>query len=149
MEQGGIRNSVLEAHMPCESSSQLSNATNGLYPIRELVVIKKSGNNTNVFFAPDYDNVFTRFGYESAYDTQPKDLLEVYAVVQKFTGQGISADMYLDLSKENDKMSLNEWLQLMLYATKLGLKSLYYMNTRTDRDTSFDVSDTSCEACKM
>ena len=48
-EVGGIRNSVLSANMPVESSSQVSNTTNGLYPVRDLFIIKKSGSNTNAF----------------------------------------------------------------------------------------------------
>jgi ribonucleoside-diphosphate reductase alpha chain len=149
ISNGGIRNSVLEAHMPCESSSQVSNAVNGLYPVRELVIIKRSGSNLNVFFAPEYNNPLVRYFYESAYDVPPKDMLECYGLVQKFSGQGISADTWLDLSKGSGKMSLKEQLQLMILATRLGLKSLYYQNTRTDSDTSFDVTDDSCESCKM
>ena len=145
IENKGIRNSVLEACMPVESSSQITNSTNGLYPVRELVIVKRSGSNTNIFFAPEYDNPMVRYFYESAYDVPPKDLLECYALVQKHTGQGISADTYIDLSSSDAKMSMKEQIELMIYATQLGLKSLYYMNTRTDADTT----EESCESCKM
>ena len=53
IENGGIRNSVLEAHMPCESSSLASNTTNGLYPIRQGVVIKIDGNTKKVLLLLD------------------------------------------------------------------------------------------------
>ena len=145
IENKGIRNSVLCAYMPVESSSQITNSTNGLYPVRELVIVKRSGSNTNIFFAPEYDNPMVRYFYESAYDVPPKDLLECYALVQKHTGQGISADTYIDLSSSDAKMSMKEQIELMIYATQLGLKSLYYMNTRTDSDTT----EESCESCKM
>jgi ribonucleoside-diphosphate reductase alpha chain len=72
-------------------------------------------------------------------------LLECYALVQKHTGQGISADTYIDLSSSDAKMSMKEQIELMIYATQLGLKSLYYMNTRTDADTT----EEGCESCKM
>ena len=145
IENKGIRNSVLDSHMPVESSSQITNSTNGLYPVRELVIVKRSGSNTNIFFAPEYDNPMVRYFYESAYDVPPKDLLECYALVQKHTGQGISADTYIDLSSSDAKMSMKEQIELMIYATQLGLKSLYYMNTRTDADTT----EEGCESCKM
>lgn len=145
IENKGIRNSVLCAYMPVESSSQITNSTNGLYPVRELVIVKRSGSNTNIFFAPEYDNPMVRYFYESAYDVPPKDLLECYALVQKHTGQGISADTYIDLSSSDAKMSMKEQIELMIHATQLGLKSLYYMNTRTDADTT----EEGCESCKM
>ena len=80
-EVGGIRNSVLSANMPVESSSQVSNTTNGLYPVRDLFIIKKSGSNTNAFFSPHYEDLATRYSYEFAYDVPTERLLEVYAIV--------------------------------------------------------------------
>ena len=144
IENKGIRNSVLSCHMPVESSSQITNSTNGLYPVRELVITKKSGTNMNIFFAPEYDNPMVRYFYESAYDIKTKDLIECYALVQRHTGQGISADTYLDLSTTDAKMSMNEELENMFHCVKLGMKSLYYMNTRTDANT-----EDGCESCKM
>ena len=144
-EVGGIRNSVLSANMPVESSSQVSNTTNGLYPVRDLFIIKKSGSNTNAFFSPHYEDLATRYSYEFAYDIPTERLLEVYAIVQKFTGQGISGDTYLDLTK--NKMSLKQSIKEMVYASKLGLKTLYYSNSKTEKKMEQEESD--CTACKL
>lgn len=144
-EVGGIRNSVLSSHMPVESSSQVSNTTNGLYPVRDLFIIKKSGSNTNAFFSPHYEDLATRYSYEFAYDVPTERLLEVYAIVQKFTGQGISGDTYLDLTK--NKMSLKQSIKEMVYASKLGLKTLYYSNSKTEKKMEQEESD--CTACKL
>lgn len=147
MANGGIRNSVLEATAPYESSSQASNTTNSLYPVRDLKIVKKSGNNTNVFVVPDYDDIFVREAYELAWDIPTKDMIELYAIVQKFHGQAISSDFYIDY-RERPKVSLKRWFAYMEYASRLGMKTWYYTNSKT-MNASDIKEDTSCVACKM
>lgn len=142
INNGGIRNSVLEAYMPCESSSQMSSAVNSIYPVRDVMVVKRAGSNTNIFFAPKYSDLLTRYSYENAYKISPKHMIDMYSITQRFCGQGISADQWLDLSEKDSKMSLSEWIKLYMLACKAGMKSFYYLNTGTDQDTG-------CEACKM
>ena len=139
IEQGGLRNSVLEAHMPGESSSLASNTTNGLYPIRSELIIKSSDINKIPVFVPDYDNLITRYSYEKCWDVQFKDLVNVYAIVQKFCGQAISADFYFDTSKYTDgKIGTKEDLTNLLYMCKMGLKTHYYCNTKSKSDDEVD-----------
>lgn len=145
VEFGGIRNSTLVAHMPCESSSGGSATTNGLYPIRDMKVVKKSGNNVNIFLAPDHDNPMISSFYDIAWDVKTKDMIEFYAVIQKFTCQGISADFYMDFTKQ-DKISLKEYLQYLEYSHRLGLKSWYYTNSKTITE----IKDKEiCESCSV
>lgn len=150
---GGIRNSVLEAYMPNESSSLATNTTNGLYPIREPVLSKKSPQGTVLFLAPEYEK-YQEF-YERAWDIPTKDLIEIYAITQKFTGQAISSDFYLDYSKlPGGKISQKDSLSNLIYATKLGMKTHYYLNSRvgagdslTDQLSADDGAD--CDSCKL
>lgn len=142
IEQGGIRNSVLESTMPAESSSQASNTTNSIYPIRDLVITKASGKNKIPCYVPSYGNLFTRLNYEKAYDVPYKDIVDLYAIVQKFHGQGISADFYFDPSKyPNRKIGAKEQLQRLLYAAKMGVKGRYYMNTKTEAGKDLESED--------
>lgn len=129
VENGGIRNSVLEAIMPNESSSISTNTTNSVYPIRNYKIIKTSGNNKNLFIAPDLDEL--KEEYELAWDIDTKDLIDVYAVLQKFTGQAISADLYMmyDDTEGERKVSTKKLLTDFLYMTKMGLKTRYYLNS--------------------
>lgn len=132
---GGIRHSVLEAHMPCESSALASGTTNGLYPIREIAVIKTSGINKIPFLAPRYESL--KNDYEFAWDISHNDMAEVYAVVQKFTGQGISADFYLNMKADEDKkIGTKQILEEFAYRAKLGLKTRYYFNSGTSSTMS-------------
>ena len=126
---GGIRNSVLEAFMPNESSSLATNTTNGLYPIRDHILFKKSPQGSVLFIAPDYDDL--KDYYTPAWKVATKDLIDLYALIQKFAGQGISADFYLDYDAMPDgKISIKEQLGYMIYATKVGMKTWYYLNSK-------------------
>lgn len=139
IEQGGLRNSVLEAHMPGESSSLASNTTNGLYPIRSELIIKSSDINKIPVFVPDYDNLITRYSYEKCWDVPFKSMVDMYAIVQKFCGQSISADFYFDTSKYQDgKIGTKEDLTNLLYMCKMGLKTHYYCNTKSKSDEEFE-----------
>lgn len=126
---GGIRNSVLEAFMPNESSSLATNTTNGLYPIRDHILFKKSPQGSVLFIAPDYDEL--KEFYTPAWKVATKDLIDIYSLIQKFTGQGISSDFYLDYDTMPDgKISIKDQLGYIIYATKVGMKTWYYLNSK-------------------
>lgn len=148
---GGGRFSVLEAHMPCESSSIACGSPNGLYPIRGLVVGKKDATSSKIFIAPDMDTIGHQ--YELAWDVGNKNMLETYAIYQKFCGQAISADWYITRSVESNgimKFSESEMISDYLYAGWLGVKTRYYANAQNDSADS-DNKRTKCagDACTM
>ncbi len=125
---GGIRNSVLAAHMPTETSANASGTTNGLYPVRELTLIKTDNQRVNYWAAPEGDLLAER--YQSAWDIPARDLTELYAIVQKWTDQAISADFYRRVIGDAS-IGSTELIEDYLYRVKLGLKSKYYMNQKT------------------
>lgn len=131
VEFGGIRHSVLEAHMPCESSSVASGTLNGLYPVRSLKTVKSSGNGRkNVVIVPEYEEL--KDEYEIAWDITDKHMTEIYGLFQKFTGQGISADFYIIFKEgEERKVSTKKLITDYLYMIKMGLKTAYYLNNKT------------------
>jgi ribonucleoside-diphosphate reductase alpha subunit len=147
IEVGGLRFSVHEAHMPCESSSIASGHTNSLYPIRAYKVVKTSGTNKNLFIAPELDLLRSR--YELAWNVPWKDMTEVYAVVQKFTGQAISADYYIRYDSEDRQVSSKQLLSDWLYRVKMGLKTRYYINSATGAEVPEEEVDDACSACKL
>lgn len=127
IEVGGIRNSVLEAFMPNESSSIATNGTNSILPIRSLKVVKTNAGKTTKFIVPDAELLAD--AYELAWKIPAKDLVDVYAIVQKFCGQAISADLYLDQTEGNTPSSqlMSIWIRMVM----LGVKTRYYINTKT------------------
>lgn len=142
----GMRNSALVGHMPCESSSIRGNDTNGLYPIREGVVVKKSGNSKIVFIPPEWESL--QGYYESAWDTEHNNLFDCYAIVQKFTDQTISADEYHKFNAEK-KVSLMTLAKNFFYRQKMGMKTRYYKNFATG--ASLIAQEESCAGggCKL
>ncbi len=157
IENGGIRNSVLVAHMPTETSANASGTTNGLYPIRELTLIKTDNHRVNYWAAPEGDTLAAH--YQSAWDIPARDMTELYAIVQKWTDQGISADFYRRVIGDACIES-TELIESYLYRVKLGLKSKYYMNQKTSNGmkevahiaaAELDTAeqDAECEACTL
>lgn len=156
----GIRNSCLIAHMPSETSANSSGTTNGLYPIRELTMIKTDNNRVNYWAAPEGEK-YEKW-YESAWDIPAKDMTDLYAIVQKFTDQGISADFYRKLIGA-ETVTSTEMISDYLYRVKMGLKTKYYLNSKTSEtkqtsnsdDKEFDTytsdadDDSHCESCTL
>lgn len=144
IKQYGVRFSTLSAFMPCESSSVMGNGTNGLYPIRDKLMYKESKRGHIQFFAPHCDEL----EYESAYDVDPYDLIDMYALFQKFCDQTISADTYVDTTKSVDgKVSSSDLIKRIFYANKVGMKTWYYNNTKTGRGQ--EKKENGCESCSL
>ena len=132
IENGGIRNSVLVAHMPAETSSLSSATTNGVYPIRDITLMKKIGKLTVRYVVPHSDV----YDYDIAWNIDPKDMINVYAVIQKWTDQAISLDEFFDVSNATAQMNINTLMKLWLYRQHMGLKTHYYTNTKTSKDNN-------------
>ena len=150
----GLRNSTLSALMPSETSSQVSNATNGIEPPRGYISVKQSKEGILKQVVPDLD--ILKDSYELLWDIPDnKGYLELVAIMQKFIDQTISANTNYDPSKfSGDKVPMKTLLKDILTAYKLGIKTLYYHNTRdgsNDSQVDIPVEDESCEggACKI
>lgn len=126
----GLRNSTLSALMPSETSSQISNATNGIEPPRGHISIKASKDGVLKQVVPDYKNLKDQ--YELLWDIKSNDgYLQLVAIMQKFIDQTISANTSYDPSKyEGNKVPMKLLLKDLLTTYKLGIKTLYYHNTR-------------------
>lgn len=153
VENGGIRNSVLVAVAPNESSSLVSNSLNSVYPLRDPIIFKQSQKGNVLFIAPDYKKLKNK--YQLAWDVPNKDIAEMYGIMTKFVDQGISADQWVDYTQlPGGKVSYRDQMQYIFTAAKLGVKSFYYMNSRTksaDMLTDEDLvqEESACEACSL
>ena len=124
----GMRNSILEAGMPSETSSVTINATNSCEPIRSLIVHKSSNTGSTTFIAPDYERLKDK--YDLAFDLDQKEYAKVIAIMQKFFGQSISYNEYYDYNKyPNGVIPIITVIENFLHAAKLGVKTWYYLNT--------------------
>ncbi|WDI78725.1 ribonucleoside-diphosphate reductase subunit alpha [Candidatus Purcelliella pentastirinorum] len=134
----GLRNSTLSALMPSETSSQISNSTNGIEPPRGYVTIKSSKDGILRQIVPEYEKL--KNNYELIWDMpNNKGYLSLIGIMQKFIDQSISANTNYDPKKFSDnKVPMKILIQDLLLSYKLGLKTLYYHNTR---DGTKDIQD--------
>jgi len=130
IQEHGLRNSTLTAVMPAETSAQISNATNGIEPPRGYVSVKQSKDGVLKQVVPDFATLKDQ--YELLWDIPDnKGYLELVAIMQKFVDQTISANTNYDPSKfEDGKLPIQKMIQDILTTYKLGIKTLYYHNTR-------------------
>ena len=137
----GMRNSTLTAMMPCESSSVVTNSTNGLEPARALITTKKSKKGTVKFVLPELTKLKNK--YTLSYDLKDnKGLMNIYAVIQKYADQGISVNHYYDMTKYPDKnLPLSDVVKDILYFYQMGGKQIYYSNTYDGKSDSFEESE--------
>ena len=147
----GLRNSTLTSLMPSETSSQVSNSTNGIEPPRGLVSVKVSKDGVIKQVVPGVENLGSI--YPLLWNL-PDNIgyLKLVAVMQKFVDQSISANTNYDPTKfPNGKVPLSVMLKDLLTAYKLGIKTLYYHNTRDGADDSQNDLDDGCAggACKI
>jgi len=135
IEKFGLRNSVLTAIMPAESSAVVQNATNGIEPIRSLVITKKSKSGLVKQVAPECIKLKNK--YELAYEMPDnRGYTNICAVIQKWIDQSISANHYYQYS--NEGISIGGVIKDILYSYKYGLKTLYYANTDDKKSDDLD-----------
>jgi ribonucleoside-diphosphate reductase alpha chain len=134
----GLRNSTLSALMPSETSSQISNATNGIEPPRGHISIKASKDGILKQVVPEYERLKNQ--YELLWDMPSNDgYISLVAIMQKFVDQTISANTNYDPAKfDGGKVPMKVLLKDLLTAYKLGVKTMYYHNTR---DGASDVQE--------
>lgn len=151
---GGHAFTVLAAHMPTESSASASGCTNSVYPIRDLTLKKTNETLSLSYVAPDLDKLAKY--YQSAWDISVEDMAKVYGIIQKFTDQAISADVWYDV-RESTVITSNKLLSAFFFFVKYGVKTRYYANSNTKKtkdEKPTDISDApeieaDCESCKL
>jgi ribonucleoside-diphosphate reductase alpha chain len=148
IREHGLRHSTLSAIMPCESSSVIQNSTNGIEPVRNLLLYKKAKNGVLKQLVPHYTS--RKNFYTLAWDLENNaSILNISAVLQKFIDMGISTNLYYNYSHYKDgNIPLSIIIKDQIYGYKYGIKNLYYCNT-PDGDGATEKS--SCEegACSI
>ncbi|WP_027672172.1 class 1a ribonucleoside-diphosphate reductase subunit alpha [Rheinheimera baltica] len=152
----GLRNSTLSALMPSETSSQISNATNGIEPPRGHISVKASKDGILKQVVPEYERLKDQ--YELLWNIPNNSgYIALVAIMQKFIDQTISANTNYDPNKfDGGKVPMKLLLQDLLSAYKLGVKTMYYHNTRDgasdiQEDIKPEPEDDGCAggACKI
>jgi ribonucleoside-diphosphate reductase alpha chain len=160
----GVRNSTLSAQMPSESSSVVSNATNGIEPPRGYLSVKKSKKGPLKQIVPQFQTL--KNNYTLLWDMPSnRGYINIVAVMQKFFDQAISGNWsYNPENYENNEVPVSVMAQDLLTTYKYGWKTSYYQNTydiKTDEveeskptvdDLINDIlnsEEEDCESCKI
>jgi ribonucleoside-diphosphate reductase alpha chain len=161
----GIRHSTLSAQMPSESSSVVSNATNGIEPPRGYLSVKKSKKGPLKQIVPQYHSL--KNNYTLLWDMPSNNgYINVVAVMQKFFDQAISGNWsYNPENYSDNEVPTSVMAQDFLMTYKYGWKTSYYQNTydiKTDEvveesktelqsllDDIMESIEDDCESCKI
>ncbi|AIA70156.1 class 1a ribonucleoside-diphosphate reductase subunit alpha [Pectobacterium atrosepticum] len=156
IKEYGLRNSTLSALMPSETSSQISNATNGIEPPRGHISVKASKDGILRQVVPEYETL--KDAYELLWEMPNNDgYLQLVGLMQKFVDQAISSNTNYDPSRfPSGRVPMKQLLKDLVTAYKFGVKTLYYQNTRdgaedVQDDLLAEPQDDGCEggACKI
>jgi ribonucleoside-diphosphate reductase alpha chain len=159
----GLRHSTLSAQMPSESSSVVSNETNGIEPPRDYLSVKKSKKGPLKQIVPSYQSL--KKNYTLLWDMPSNTgYINIVAVMQKFFDQAISGNWsYNPENYPDNEVPVSVMAQDLLSTYKYGWKTSYYQNTY-DSKSDGDVeekgealtqllsqleSDDDCESCKI
>ena len=129
IREHGLRHSTLSAQMPSESSSVVSNATNGIEPPRGYLSVKKSKKGPLKQIVPQYNTLKAHYTllWEMPNNT---GYINTVAVMQKFFDQAISGNWsYNPTHYENNEVPMSQMIQDLLTTYKMGWKTSYYQNT--------------------
>jgi len=160
----GLRHSTLSAQMPSESSSVVSNATNGIEPPRGYLSVKQSKKGPLKQIVPQFQSL--KNNYTLLWDMPSnRGYINIVAVMQKFFDQAISGNWsYNPENYPDNEVPVSVMAQDMLTCFKYGHKTAYYQNTydgKSDeiKEEKFNLdslvqdilnsNEDDCESCKI
>jgi len=162
----GLRHSTLSAQMPSESSSVVSNATNGIEPPRDYLSVKKSKKGPLKQIVPQYNSL--KNNYTLLWDMSDNSgYIKVVSVMQKFFDQAISGNWsYNPENYPDNEVPVSVMANDLLTTYKYGWKTSYYQNTYDSKNdevepnnskTTLDalleefetLGEEDCESCKI
>lgn len=141
IREHGLRHSTLSAQMPSESSSVVSNATNGIEPPRGYLSVKKSKKGPLKQIVPQYQSL--KQYYTLLWDMPSNEgYINIVAVMQKFFDQSISGNWsYNPTHFPNNEVPMSVMMQDLLNTYKYGWKTSYYQNTYDYKTDPSELED--------
>jgi len=162
----GLRHSTLSAQMPSESSSVVSNETNGIEPPRDYLSVKKSKKGPLKQIVPQYQTL--KNNYTLLWEMKSNNgYINVVSVMQKFFDQAISGNWsYNPENYPDNEVPTSVMANDFLTTYKYGWKTSYYQNTydsKTDGTVEeekrqsiedllnqiLETQEEDCDSCKI
>ena len=145
IQKYGLRHSTLSAQMPSESSSVVSNETNGIEPPRALLSIKKSKKGPLKQIVPGFPKL--KNAYTLLWEMKSNEgYINIVAMMQKYFDQAISGNWsYNPQNYPNNEVPLSVMANDLLTSYKYGWKTSYYQNTYDFKGDEEDVQPSGIE----
>lgn len=146
IEVDEVHQYILENGIVSHNSSLSSGTTNGLYPIRNSWLIKTNDELATLYVVPEYEK-YAKW-YSIVWDMASVDVIKGYGIFQKWTDQGISADIWKVVPGAT-KLSSTELMKDFFATVKYGVKSRYYINSKTGKDIDLNLAGADCDTCTI
>ncbi|WP_057742504.1 class 1b ribonucleoside-diphosphate reductase subunit alpha [Liquorilactobacillus capillatus] len=155
VHQHGLYHQNRLAVAPNGSISYINDTTASLHPIINRIEERQERKIGKIYYPAPYLSNETLPYYQSAYDTDMRKVIDVYAAAQQHVDQGMSMTLFMRSTipeglyewknGSTNKMTTRDLSILRNYAYHKGIKSIYYIRTFTDDET--EVGANECESC--
>jgi ribonucleoside-diphosphate reductase alpha chain len=152
----GLYNSYRLAVAPTGSISYVNEATSSIHPLIQKIEERQEGKTGKVYYPAPYLSDETISYYTSAYDTDMRKVIDVYAAAQEHIDQGLSLTLFMrseipkgmyEWKGEETAKTTRDLTILRHYAWNKKIKSLYYVRTYTDDGEEIGVNE--CKSCSI
>lgn len=150
----GIYNSYRMAVAPNGSISYINDCSSSIHPIVNRIEERQEKKVGKIYYPAAGLSTDTIPYYQSAYDTDMRAVIDVYAAATEHVDQGLSLTLFMrstlpeglyEWKVATNKMTTRDLSILRNYAFKKGLKTIYYVRTFTDDED--EVGANQCESC--
>ncbi|MGL5341835.1 MAG: class 1b ribonucleoside-diphosphate reductase subunit alpha, partial [Lactococcus garvieae] len=152
--QGGLYNSYRMAVAPNGSISYINDCSSSIHPIVNRIEERQEKKVGKIYYPAAGLSTDTIPYYKSAYDTDMRAVIDVYAAATEHVDQGLSMTLFMrstlpeglyEWKIANNKMTTRDLSILRNYAYNKGIKTIYYVRTFTDDEE--EVGSNQCESC--
>lgn len=138
---------------PNGSISYINDTSASLHPITRLIEERQEKKIGKIYYPAAHLSNDTISYYQSAYDMDMRQVIDIYATAQKHIDQGMSMTLFMRSEipeglyewKTTSKQTTRDLNILRHYAFHKGIKSIYYVRTFTD--DAEEIGSNQCESC--
>ena len=152
----GVYSESRMAVAPNGSISYINDCSSSIHPIINRIEERQEKKIGKIYYPARGLATDTIPYYKSAYDTDMRKVIDVYAEATKHVDQGLSLTLFIrseipvglyEWKGEKTKQTTRDLSILRNYAYNKGIKSIYYIRTFTDDGA--EVGSNSCESCSI
>lgn len=157
IKEHGLYHQNRLAVAPTGSISYVNETSASIHPITRLVEERQEKLTGKTYYPAPYLSNETMPYYTSAYDTDMRKVIDVYAAAQKHVDQGMSLTLFMRSvlpeglyewkEGRTNKQTTRDLSILRHYAHNKGIKSIYYIRTFTDDEE--EIGANACESCTI